>query len=400
MLEGPLVMIAALLLVLPTAYLLLVSTYLLVLTFGAWRYRPPAGTNASTLTIALLIPAHNEEDHLRDLIHSAQRLNYSREHYQVFVIADNCDDQTAAIARQEGADVFERHDPAQRGKGPALDWALRTQADTLEAFDIIALVDADMHIHADFLREIAASFSCPEIEVVQGLNTVARPGQNWRTALGFIGFSVINFLRPAGRCWLGGTGGLRGSGMAFRTPVLLRHGWPAHSLAEDIEFSKLLFLEGIQVHFNPRAVVTSEIPTQARQVQVQQQRWERGKLDLFKRYFGPTLRHCLRKPSFARLDAVLDLLVPPQSVLVLFYLLALGGSLLVHPIWTGLLLACVLADMLCIVSALLLARAPLRVWLYLGAVPLLLLWKIPIYVRLLVKRNSSTWQRTPRNREL
>lgn len=400
MFEGPIAILAAVLLALPTLYLLLISTYLFVLCVGAWLYRPPVNHAAPPCTFALLIPAHNEESHLPGLMSSAGALNYPPGKFRLFIVADNCTDATAALARAAGVEVLERHDLERRGKGPALDWALRTHAEALAGYDAIALVDADMHIHPDFLRHLSASISVPGVEVVQSLNTVANPDTNWRTALGFVGFSVINYLRPCGRCWLGGTGELRGSGMAFRSEVLLKYGWPAHSLAEDVEFSKLLLLDGIRVHFNPRALVTSEIPTHTAQVKVQQQRWEKGKLDLLKRYLPVLTKRLFRRPSICNLDALLDLLVPPQSVLVLMYLLAIALSLLVHPFWTGLLLACLAADALCIVSALLMARAPLKVWLYLAAVPLLLLKKLPFYLKMLLTRHEGGWQRTPRNKEV
>ncbi|MBI2434906.1 MAG: glycosyltransferase [Candidatus Hydrogenedentes bacterium] len=400
MTEFPFQLVLGTVLALPTAYLMVVSAYLLVICIGAWLYRPEADYDASPMRVALLVPAHNEAAHLPALIASAQQLRYPRDRFDLFIIADNCTDKTAEIARQEGAHVFERHDLDHRGKGPALDWALKTQAEIFSQYDAISLVDADMHIDPEFLRELAASLAVPGVEVVQALNTVAHPENNWRTALGFAGFAVVNHVRPAGRCWLGGTGELKGSGMAFRAPLLLRYGWPSHALAEDVEFAKMLFLDGIRVQYNPRALVTSEIPTQRSQIKVQQQRWERGKLDLFRRYAPRLSWHFLRHPSVANLDALLDILVPPQSVLALTYLSAAALSLLVHPLWTALLVACLTADALCIASGLLLTRAPLRIWLYLGAVPLLLLWKLRFYLRLLFTRHEGGWQRTPRDGEV
>jgi len=388
------------LLLLPTLYLSLVSAYLLLLCLGALLYRTRRAPGSAPLRAALLIPAHNEEHQLPHILADANALDYPRDCFEVFVIADNCTDATADTAREAGAHALVRVDPTHAGKGQALDWALRTHQDALAAFDVIAMVDADMQIDPAFLREMAESLAVPGVRVVQALNTVAHPERSWRAALGFAAFSVINYLRPAGRCFFGGTAELKGSGMAFHAPLLLAHGWPAHSLAEDAEFSKLLLLDGIRVHFNPRARVTSEVAMQSRQIQVQQQRWEAGKLQVLKQYFPVLLRRAARHPSPAHLDAVLDLLVPPQSIFVLLALATGLAALVVQPLLTLVVLGCLAVNALCIAAAMLLARAPLKVWLYLGAAPLLLLTKLPVYVRLLLNRGPTPWQRTPRNKEI
>ena len=390
----------ALLLVLPCAYLMLISAYLLLLTIGAVLYRKKSDPKAPPRKIALLIPAHNEEQQIPDILCNARAVDYPDDHYGLFVIADNCTDNTAACARDAGANVFERSDPENPGKGQALDWCLRTHQDTLAAYDAIALVDADMTIHPDFLRELSASLAVEDIRVVQALNTVAKPDTNWRSALGYFGFTLINHTRPAGRCWLGGTAELKGSGMAFETGLLLQYGWPAHSIAEDAEFSKQLFLDGVLVHYNPGALVTSEIPTHRRQARVQQQRWESGKLQVARKYFPILLRNALRHPSRSAVDAVLDILVPPMSLLILALHSAAALSLLVHPALSTVLGICLLALAVCIVAGPLMRKAPARVWLYLAAVPVFLLWKMLLFLRLLLRRSAATWQRTPRDSEL
>lgn len=388
-------------LALPTVYLSVVALYLALLGVGAWRFRvralPLAGEPPR---FALLIPAHNESGQIANVVKDALSQDYPPERRMVFVIADNCTDDTAARAREAGASVFERNDPSLRGKGQALDWCLREQRATLEQYDLIALVDADMIIDRRFLAELAQSFSEEGVEVVQSLNTVANPDASWRAAFGYMGFTTINFTRPAGRVWLGGTAELRGSGMAFRAPLLLRYGWPAHSIAEDIEFSKQLLLDGVRIGFNPRAKVMSDIPLQARQANVQQRRWEGGKLHIVKTYLPEALRRAAARPSVAHVDAVLDMLVPPQSVLFLLLAATLIGASLVHPAWALWIAACGGMVAFCIITGLLLQRAPLKVWLYLLALPAFLAWKVPLYAGLLLRRGGQGWNRTPRDAEL
>lgn len=394
-------LVLAFALVVPTLYLMVVCGYLALLGLGAWFFRVRRAEQADLPRVALLIPAHNEGAQIEALLAHAHALDYPQDRWQLFVIADNCSDDTAQRARQGGAAVFERHDLSRSGKGQALDWCLHTHAAALSQYDLIALVDADMIIHPRFLRELACSFVDDSVQVVQSLNTVSNPDASWRSAFGFMGFTTVNFTRPAGRRWLGGTAELRGSGMAFRAPLLLKHGWPAHSLAEDVEFSKRLLLEGVLIDFNPAAIVTSPIPLQAQQANVQQQRWEGGKLHILKTYLPLMLRHALRHPSIATVDAVIDLLVPPQSVLFLLLALCFAGAVFVSPLWALAIAACGAGVGFCIATGLLLQRAPLKVWLYLLALPIFLAWKVPLYARLLFKKaESHTWNRTPRDAEI
>ncbi len=388
----------------PTLYLVVVCGYLGVLGVGAWLFRHPSLRPGATLPrFALLIPAHNESSHIEETLAVAYAMDYPREDYEIFVIADNCDDDTADRAREAGATVLERNDPTLRGKGQALDWCLHTHKEQLAALDLIALVDADMTIDPHFLKELAGSFTDPAEQVVQSLNTVSNPEASWRAAFGFMGFTTVNFTRPAGRRWLGGTAELRGSGMAFRAPLLLQYGWPAHSLAEDVEFSKRLLLDGILIGFNPDAKVTSGIPLHVQQANVQQQRWEGGKLQILRSYLPRMWKHTLSRPGIASIDALLDLLVPPQSILFALLVLCLVLAPLAHLAWGLLILACAGCVAFCIATGLLLQRASLKVWLYLLLLPAFLAWKIPLYARLLLHRrkgHDQAWQRTPRDSEV
>lgn len=392
--------LAALALLIPALWLGAVCGYLGLVTLGAWRFKKRANPGAPPLRFALLVPAHNEEHHLGDLLADARALDYPTDRRDVYVVADNCGDATARVAEAGGARAWERHDPDRPGKGQALDWALRAHRDTLAAYDAIALVDADMHIDPAFLRELSATLSVPGVDVAQALNTVASPETSWRTGLGYLGFMVINHVRPAGRNWLGGTAELKGSGMAFRADLLLRHGWPAHSIAEDAEFSKILFLEGVNVQYNPDALVTSAIPTRVEQARVQQSRWEGGKIALLRAYLPVFARRAARRPTLANLDALLDLLVPPQSLLFALLGLCWCAAWIAGPAFVAHFTVCGAIAAACVLSGLLLRPAPRVIWLHLAAVPLLLIWKLPLLLRVALQKGARAWQRTPRDPEL
>lgn len=382
------------------AYLVGVSSYLLFLTLGAFLlHRKPIG-DAPALRIAVVIPAHDEELQIAACVKHVQSANYPPDNLDIFVIADNCSDGTAQAAIEAGAVAIERHDLSLRGKGQALDWFLKDQRSRLEASDIIAIVDADTQVDADFCRAISAAFADESVSAIQGFHSVSNPEANWRTALTFAAFSLVNGLRPAGRTFWGGTGDLKGNGMAFRSSLLLRTGWPAHSIVEDMEFSMRLLLDGIRVRYAPHAIVISEMPTSNAQADPQRRRWESGRFSLIALSLPRLVTAFLRAPRWCFLDAILEFLVPPLSLLVFLELLLLTVSIFLQPAFAPALIACGIVIALYVASGLILSKAPARVWFALAAAPLFLLWKIPFYLKLALTKKPQTWERTQRQAEI
>jgi cellulose synthase/poly-beta-1,6-N-acetylglucosamine synthase-like glycosyltransferase len=387
-------------LLLPSIYIIAVSGYFAVLTVGALLYRSPHGERTKSFSLAILVPAHDEGEQIETIVHSIQNLTGDPKSVETFVIADNCEDATAHIARAAGATVFERNDLNNRGKGQALDWCLKTHRDQLMVYDAIAFVDADMIITPNFAEEIATCFADPQVNIVQTLNIVSNPTANWRCAIGFMSFAVINHLRPSGRCWLGGTAELKGSGMAFRSHIILRYGWPAHTIAEDSEFGKQLLADGHRVHYTPHAQVKSPIPEHKVQIETQQSRWEGGKQSLFKKYFPIFFKKIFSSRPVPYIDATMDLLVPPLTALIALTGLCFAGTLLVSGIWAVVMFACLAVIGFAIFTSLLQLHAPLKVYGYIAAIPWFMIWKIPLLFRVAFGKSEDSWQRTPRDNEL
>src|SRR5262245_28516768 len=108
---------------------------------------------------AILVPAHNEELLLGRLLDSLARLDYPPDRYTVHVVADNCTDATAPLARAAGATVFERNDTSKRGKGFALHWLLEQMSKAGMRPDAYVVVDADSVVAPDFLRAMACELA-------------------------------------------------------------------------------------------------------------------------------------------------------------------------------------------------------------------------------------------------
>src|SRR5262249_26141576 len=169
--------------------------------------------------------------------------------------------------------------------------------------------------------------------VVQGYSAVRDPGSSPVVGLRYIAMAMVNYLRPLGRMVLGGSAGLKGNGMVFRAELLHQHEWTAH-LTEDIEFHMSLIAAGERVLFAPDAVVWSEMPATLARSTIQNERWERGRVEML-RYVPRLLRVASRAlgrgqwgRAYLNFDAAMEHLIPPFTVLVGVSLLLSAAALL------------------------------------------------------------------------
>jgi cellulose synthase/poly-beta-1,6-N-acetylglucosamine synthase-like glycosyltransferase len=248
-------------------YLFLVAVQLLA---GETRRLPET---SAAHTFAILIPAHNEETAIPATLRACAALDYPADKFKTYVVADNCTDQTAAVAAAAGAAVLERHDEQRRGKGPALAWALeRILPDRPDA---VVVLDADCRPDRHALRAFDARLSAGDA-VLQASDVAANPEDSTISYAVAVGNLLENDLFYSPKSRLGMAVLLRGTGMVFRRDVLERHPWQAHSITEDTEYTLELLRAGVRVRFLPHAHVVSEFPARAEQLRVQRQRWAAG----------------------------------------------------------------------------------------------------------------------------
>ncbi|MEF3273677.1 MAG: glycosyltransferase [Chloroflexus sp.] len=378
--------------------LALIVAYLLLLTIAAMFARrvTPLRDQPSTRFI-IMIPAHNEERLLPDLLRNLNQLDYPRQLYQVHVVADNCTDRTAAVAAAHGAIVHERFDPMLRGKGYALEWLLQQIWERKAPHDAIVILDADSVVSTNFLRVMDARLARGE-RVIQAYYAVRQPEGAWSAGIRAVALIVLHYLRPLGRMVLGGSTGLKGNGMVFAADILRRHRWTA-SLTEDIEYHMRLILAGERAMFAPDAVVWAEMPDNLRSAQSQNERWERGRLEMVRHYVPRLLREGWRRRSFLLIDAAIEQLIPPFSVVTGASIVVLLMALLLRePITLALASFILGGQIVYILSGLILVGAPWSVYRSLLFTPIFVLWKLWLYVRLLLGIKPRDWIRTARNR--
>jgi 1,2-diacylglycerol 3-beta-glucosyltransferase len=378
--------------------LVLIVAYLLLLTgaalFAARTTR--LRSDAPSSRFVLMVPAHNEEVLLPQLLENLQALDYPQELYRVHVVADNCVDRTAELGRIGGAVVHERADAVLRGKGYALEWLLERIWASQEPHDAIVILDADSVVSANFLKVMDTRLARGE-RVIQAYYAVQQPEGAWSVGLRAVALMLLHYLRPLGRMVLGGSSGLKGNGMVFAAEIVRTHRWSA-ALTEDIEYHMELILAGERVSFAPDAVVWAEMPDSLGAAQSQNERWEKGRMEMIQRFVPRLLGEALRRRSFLLFDAAVEQLIPPFSVLAgLSVLFALGAVLLPGFVTLALAGIIILGQIIYVFSGLVLARAPRAIYLALLFAPVFVLWKLWLYVRLLLGLKPKNWVRTARN---
>ncbi len=373
--------------------------YLVILTVCAFFYTAKTDRHNNRSLLSVVIPAHNEEKSILATLRAIEGADYPANLLQTIVISDNCDDRTTSVAKAAGALVVERLDERLKGKGAALDWFLQNHRDLYEKSHGIVFLDADSQPNPQMFKELSMSLNHPEVQVVQGFNGVANGEDNWRTGLLTVSFNVFNHLRMAGSCKLLGTSTLKGLGMAFNPKLLAKLGWPAHTIVEDLEFTMLLQREGIAVHYNPAAVVTSELSVTEKQASTQRRRWEGGRFQMMTERL-PHMTKDIVTGDFRLLPSFLELLIPPLSIIALSLLCCFVLSYLALPAYLPLLCTLLAGLLFYVLAAQFQRQLSPRLWWSLLTAPFYLLWKTCLYFRMVVSKSSISWEKTVRKSEL
>lgn len=351
---------------------------------------------------AIVIPAHNEHLSIAKTLTSLLALRYPKTLVDMVVIADNCSDETATIAKNLGALVYERTDTTARGKGYALRWAFDRLIARSGEYGAFIVVDADSVVSGNFL-EVMNYYIGSGAKAIQSSDQVESQPGVWSAETTRLGFALYNYVRPLGRKALRLSAGLRGNGMCFAVETLRRYPWNAFSLNEDLEYGLFLLSNGVSVTFAPEAQVLATMPSDASNAETQRARWEKGRMPVIRNYSFRLLWSALRNLSFKPVDALIDLLTPPFVNLMGVASLLAGANFL---LW---LLGIAPLGALCVGWSIVLGLGIIHVFGGLMAadmdkgllkalayVPRYASWKLMLYSKLLWRGKTTEWVRTSR----
>lgn len=383
------------------------------LSVGAFSFSIKKKTPYSSKenTFAVVVAAHNEERVIGDLIDSLNRLDYNSEKYDIFVVADNCTDETAARSEEKGAKVLRRFNNVKRGKGFALEYAFDYIFSLEKNYDYIAVFDADNIVDKTFLKNMNKTVNCG-YRAVQGYLDSKNPYDSGLTFSYSLWYWVNNRISQLSRgnldigCRLGGTG------LVIDTELIKEYGWGATCLAEDTEFTLKLALNDIKVGWCNDAVIYDEKPIGMQTSYKQRVRWMQGLSDVSKRFIKPLIKKAVNERNIQPVHTLLnfwgDTLYP--VCLGLFTLICgLGfisrfnpsADFLIVNLWTEpvkyfLLSFYVILNWTQIIVGLYVdGKLDKRIFKNIGGFAVYMLSWIPIGITGILKRNNTEWFHTP-----
>lgn len=381
----------------------LLSVILVYLTFelffGLYRSNKTRFKSSSvTWTGAILVPAHNEALGIGETVKS---LRSAAPNCRIVVVADNCTDETAHLARAGGAEAIVRTSLTQKGKG----FALAFGRDYLAKLppEAVIIVDADCRLSPGS-AEILIAHAIQGNQPVQGANLlVAGTSPSPLASISNFAMLIKNLVRARGLERLGGGTLLFGTGMAFPWKLFATLDLATSHAVEDLQLGLSLAKQGVRVGFEDRALVTSPAASVA-DSEGQRSRWEHGFLHAAGRNALPMFYSGIRHGSRHLLMIGAHMMVPPLAMLLLICLLAV--PLLALAIWAS--SGSLVPLMLLCVCLTVMSMALLAAWWKEGRsvisgtallkIPFYVLWKVPIYLRYFTARQTG-WNRTHRDGE-
>ena len=347
--------------------------------------------------VAVLMPAHDEATGIRQSLENLrpQLLPGDR----LVVVADNCSDDTAAIAAAAGAEVIERRDPTRRGKGFALDFGVRHLERSPP--EVVIIADADCSFSAGSI-DILARECLTRGRPIQGLYLMQSPeGAGTRTRVAQFAWLVKNLVRPTGYLALALPCHLMGTGMAFPWACIRSAQLATGHIVEDMQLGLDLARAGEAAHFCPDVLITSFFPQTDDGIRSQRTRWEHGHLGLIVAEAPRLLLSGLRNANVGAIALALDLMVPPLALFVMLAGLNVildGAFALLGGRSAPLALASATLALLGISVLLAWVRYGQHIIsLYdLASAPVYALRKVPIYIGFLLSRQLD-WVRSKRD---
>jgi len=383
--------LATCVLLLPT-----LSDFMSVLRVLGGRAPKRGGAASGLPRLLVLVPAHNEEMMVAACVRSLLRMRYPPECCTVTVIADNCSDRTADVARAAGARCLERQDRLHPGKPRAIAWALEHLS--WDRHDAIVVVDADTVVAPDFAAALGRAAPL-KAKAVQAYFDVDNRTESALTRMATVYAAASHqFAYPLKQRPALNTP-LVGNGMCIGTQVLRTHGWTAFSIAEDWELYAQFTERGVRIECAPQARLYAQETHTLRHSLSQRERWTAGKLTVLARYGLPLLRSG-RVSLRQKLDAIAELSAPGPALHLALALLGSAVVLLLRlpPAIALLLLASLLRPLVYAVLALRAQPDPVRAVAAFAFLPLYAFWRVGAAASALRMVGDKPWVRTQRHR--
>ncbi|HEX2938616.1 MAG TPA: glycosyltransferase family 2 protein [Ruminiclostridium sp.] len=262
---------------------------------------------------AAIIAARNEEAVIANLIESLKKQNYPNELLDIVVVADNCTDNTAKVAKAAGAIVYERYNKVEVGKGFVLKFIFGKLIEERDIYDAFCIFDADNVVDKEFFNQMNSAIESG-CEVAQGYRDMKNPSDSWVSGGHSLFYWMENRFFNSARSCLGLSATINGTGFMVTASLIKEIGYNTYTCTEDIEFSVQSVLAGRRVGWVPNAVVYDEQPVTLSQSMRQRLRWTNGLIQCFWRYIGPLSKRIIDRPDWVSIDLFMYLVSFPAMI--------------------------------------------------------------------------------------
>lgn len=381
--------------------------YFVISWFGLFGKKREVKIYDESKTFAMLVCAHNEEAVIASLVDNLQKLNYNNKLYDVFVVADNCVDNTAEVARKAGAIVYERFNDVEKGKGYAMDWFFNKLFNMERQYDAVCIFDADNLVHPNFLQEMNSRL-CNGEKLIQGYLDSKNPEDTWVSGVFSISFWIVNHIWHLAKYNIGLSACLGGTGMCIEMGMLKRYGWGATCLTEDMEFTMKAMMENIPTTWAHDAIIYDEKPLTFKAAWNQRMRWAQGHFDVANRFMLPMFKKAFRERDLKVLDCTVNLIQPYFLMISTFFVLCswiyeyipfytnIIYTILPMEVWTIIGIGQYIFPVACLWKI----RASAKSWFYLLFYPIFIYSWIPITAIGWFRRHEHEWNHTIHTRNI
>ncbi len=391
-------LIIEMLLIIIGAYLSIYTAYILMLLFAHFLIKDKNNLSFMPKSrFAVIIPAHNEELLLLRLLQSINKQHYPSHFFKVVVIADNCTDSTAKIGRENVADVLERFDNINHGKGYAIKYALENI--NIKEYDAIFIIDADSVVDKDLLKELDILIQEGKI-AIQCYNGVFNHNDSWFTRMLDVSRTISNEIFHPAKVKLGFSSYLMGNGMCFSTKILKKYGWDAFTIGEDWEYYARLISNGEVVSFGNKARVYHQESASLKQATSQRMRWSSGRFEIALKYGMRLFYKGLLERDLRKIESSFPLILPNPSLginmTVLFFVLSFlapSTARLTFNIWS---LNLIVVQIGIFIVGVAYTENKFKKFLSIFIAPIFLAWKMGIDMLSVFGIGRGKWIRTER----
>ena len=284
------------------AFFLLYGIYFLIMATGFFKKKKKNIVGDKKNHFAILVAARNEENVIGNLVKSLKNQNYLKDKYDIYVIVNNCTDNTLAVAKKAGAKIIECTSNV-KSKGDVLNYTFNRLKDNNE-IDAYVIFDADNIVHSDFLDKMNDSINAG-YNVVQGFRDTKNICDNWLSTSYAILYYLQSLFINKSRFNLGKSSFLNGTGFMVKKEVIDTYGYDPKTITEDIEFTVMCAINGVKIAFNEEAITYDEQVTDFTTSFKQRKRWSFGTIQCLKNYTKELIKSGFKDRRFECFDVIL-----------------------------------------------------------------------------------------------